>query len=242
LGKNSCTENRGEVQFLRVLRQDTLRSLIWEVVHSTIASAAKKRFLFFAPYLPFQRYLGCYQEAFEVGVVLGYAFRNRLAVFAKLFSEPGHEQEVVTFMQELGERRLREVGEARGFFDLATLAEEHRIKANWQESGITEAEIGRLEKYHKMSAKKASGNLYVAVNTGIGFGSAFPELTEKLWKVRHERAIDRDEWAKWRKMGYGDEPPEPVPLAKRQEDLLTLVELFVSKACPELLPQFRIQS
>ena len=112
-----------------------MRSLIDEIAHSIIAPAAKRRF-FSAPYLPFRRYLGCYEEAFEIGVVLGYAFRDRLTTFAKLFSEPGRELELITFMQELAQQRLAEVGEAKTFFQLAMFAEEARIRADWQESGL----------------------------------------------------------------------------------------------------------
>jgi hypothetical protein len=220
-----------------------LRSLIDEVAHAIITPAAKKR-LFSAPYLPFQRYLGCYQEAFETGVVLGYAFRDRLATFAKLFSEPGREQELVTFMQELAGQYLAQIGEPKDFFDLAMWYEESRIKTRWNASGITEAQIEYLAKHQKMTLEQVFKNLHVAVSTGIGLGSAFPELTEQLWKVVYERSIDRDKWQEWRKAGLdiGDELPEPIPLAKRQEQLLSLVELFVSKFRPELLPQFRLET
>jgi len=236
-----------------------LGSLIVEVAHSIIAPAAKRRFFFFAPNIPFQRYLGCYQEAFETGVVLGYAFRNRLTTFAKLFGEPGHEQEVVTEMQELAQQRLTEVGEAKDFFDLGMCAEEGRMKAYWQERGIYEANIEFAAKHYKVPLKLAVWNLCSAVSVGIGMGSAFPELTEKLWKAEHEHPLGRDKWAKQRadpryrgERTFGaltpeqvqefqrDKPPESVTLAKRQEQLLSQVELFVSKTRPELLPQFRM--
>lgn len=217
-----------------------MRSLIWEMVRSIIASEAKKRFFLFAPYLPFQRYLGCYQEAFEAGVVLGYTFRNRLALFAKLFTEPGHEQEVTESIQEIARERLAEAG-AKDFFDLAEFAEEARIETLWLESGIYKANIEFAKKRYKMPLNEAAEGLYVAISTGIGFGSGFPELTEQLFKVRDERPIDREEWAKWRKVGVvaGDEPPEPLTLGRRQAYVLSLVELFVSKARPELLSQFK---
>ena len=109
-----------------------------------------------------------------------------------------------------------------------------------------------------MPLKTASGNLYVALSTGIGFGSAFPEQTEKLWKAGHEYVLDRDRWARVRndprylmeetfgpltaeqaKGFQGDKPLKSVTLAKRQEQLLSQVELFVSKMRPELLSLFR---
>jgi len=222
-------------------RRGYVHSLIDEVAGSIMSGALKKR-IFSAPYIPFQRYLGCYQEAFEAGVVLGYAFRDRLTTLAKLFSQPGREEELVRAMQELAQRKLTGIGKAENFLELAMFAEEHRVEANWLGSGIDEAQIEFLKKHLKMLPQQAFKNLHGAVSVGIGFGSAFAELTERLWKAVYERPIDRNEWQKWRNAGLdiGDELPEPLPLAKRQEQLLSLVELFVSKARPELLPQFRM--
>ena len=219
-----------------------MRSLIDEVARSIVAPAAKKR-LFIPPHLPFVSYLGCYEVAFETGVVLGYSFRDRLATFAELFSQPGREQELVTFLQELAAQHLTEVGEPKGFIDLALRHEESRIKAKWRESGINEAQIDYLTKHHRMPLEQALKNAGVAVSTGIGLGSAFPEMTERLWKVVYESPMNRDEWQRWRKAGLdvGDEVPEPLPLARRQEQLLLMVESFVSVTRPELLPQFKSQ-
>src|ERR1039457_2010356 len=89
-------------------------SLIDEVTDSVVAPAVKKRFLS-APYVPIRRYLGCYQVAFENGVVLGYAFGDRLTTFARLFSQPGREQELTTFMQGLAETMLAKCREAETF-------------------------------------------------------------------------------------------------------------------------------
>lgn len=220
-----------------------VRSLISEITYSVAVPASKRRFFFFAPYLPFQRYLGCYQEAFEIGVVLGYAFRDRLLTFAKLFAECGREEELITFMQQLAHERLAEVGKAANFFEMGWFAEEDRINVNWRDSGIAEADMEHLKKHHEVPLEQALNNLHVAVSTGIGLGSAFPELTERLWKVEHESPMDRDKWEKARSAGLSlpDEPEEPVTLARRQQQLLAQVELFVSRARPELLREFSTQ-
>jgi hypothetical protein len=235
-----------------------LRSLISEIAHSIAAPAVTKRFLFFAPGIPFQRYLGCYQEAFEIGVVLGYTFRNKLLTFAKLFAEANHEQELITFMQELARQRLSETQEPETFFQLGMLPEESRIKTNWRKSGTDGVSIDFLQKRHRLPLAQACKNLYVSVSAGIGFGSAFPELTERMWKVEHEYPMSREGWEKRRSDGayrmeemFGRltaeqvkdfqtaEPPESVTLAKRQGQLLSQVESFISGARPELLHEFK---
>jgi hypothetical protein len=41
-------------------------------------------------------------------------------------------------------------------------AEESRIRANWQDSGITDAQIEYLTKHQKMPLEQVFKNLYVA--------------------------------------------------------------------------------
>jgi hypothetical protein len=218
-----------------------VRTLIDEFVTSIIAPALKKR-VFAASYIPFRRYLGCYQVAFETGAVLGYTFRDRLSTFAKLFCVPGREEELSMAMQELARQKISKVGETENFLGLAMFAEEARITANWRESGITEKQIDHLSQRLKMTLEQAFKNLSGAVSTGIGFGSAFPELTERLWKAGYERELMPDEWREYQRIGVvsGDDIPEPLPLIKRQGQLLSLVELFVSKTRPELLSEFQV--
>ena len=220
--------------------------------------AVTKRFWFFALGIPFTRYLGCYQEAFEVGVVLGYTFRDRLTTFAKLFAEPDHEQQLITVMQELARQRFSETKKPETFSRLGMLAEEIRIKSNWQRSGTDGVPVEFLQKHYRVPLRQASQNLYVSVSTGIGFGSAFPQPTEQMWKVEHEYPMSREEWAKRRteptyrmeetfgrltseqvKDFHATEPPESITLAKRQGQLLSEVESFISGARPELLHEFK---
>lgn len=91
-----------------------------------------------------------------------------------------------------------------------------------------------------MTVEQVFGNLRVAVITGIGFGSAYPELTEQLWSAAYERPVDDSVLSEALKAGLdlGGQRPEPIPLAKREEQLMLLVKLFVSESRPELLSQF----
>jgi len=218
-----------------------VRTLIDEFATSIIAPALKKR-LFSTPYIPFPRYLGCYQVAFETGSVLGHAFRDKLATFVRLFCEPGREEELIIAMQELAQQKIARVGESKNFAAFAMFDEEKRIMANWSESGITETqrehEAGRL----KITLGQAYKNICGAVSTGIGFGSAFPELTEQLWKAAYEREFTRDEWQEYRRIGVvsGEQIPKPLLLETRSEQLLSLVNLFVSTSRPELLSKFQV--
>ena len=219
------------------------RSLLNHIVNSIIAPAARKK-LFRAPYIPFRRYLGCYQEAFEIGAVLGYAYRKKIVTFAKLFSQPGREAGFVSAIQQLARERLAtQLIEPESFIHLAMFAEETRIKANWQASGITESQIRILEDSFKIPVvETALVNLNGAVSVGIGLGSAFPELTEKLWKNEHKRPVSRERWHSAKASGIvtEDEPTDAVSLPERQEELVKQVEQFISIARPDLLPTLQI--
>lgn len=62
--------------------------LLAHIAHSIVVPALKKRF-FRPSYLQFHTYLLVYQEAFEIGAVLGYAYRERIRIFARLLCAPG---------------------------------------------------------------------------------------------------------------------------------------------------------
>lgn len=220
---------------------DMKLSLVDELARTILTPALKKR-LFSEPYIPFRRYLGCYQMAFETGVVLGHKFRDAMPNFARLFSTPGREEELIGAIKELARDKLREAQDADSFIGLAMYAEENRIKAGWQQSGATEAQIEYTVKTLKMKPEQAYKNLWGAVSSGIGFGSAFPELTERLWKAAYEQEIPSAKWEDMRRLGVvsGKEIPGPYTLARREQELLSLVELYVSTSRPELLPDFKL--
>ena len=108
---------------------------------------------------------------------------------------------------------------------------------------VTEAQAQYFAEHLKMPLEQGFKNLHVAVTTGIGLGSAFPGLAERLWEVGYERSVDSDARARWRRAGLdvGHEPPDPVTLAKRQEQLLLLVQSFASRERPELLNHFSVR-
>lgn len=214
-------------------------SLVDELARTILTPALKKR-LFSEPYVPFRRYLGCYQIAFETGVVLGHMFRDRMPSFARLFSMPRREEELIGAIQELARDKLAEAQDTGSFIGLAMYAEENRIKAGWQESGATEAVIEYNVKTLKMKPEQAYKNLWTALSTGIGFGSAFPELAEKLWAGAYEQPIPSDKWKEMRRLGVvsGDTIPGPYSLAMREQELQSIVEMYVSTSRPELLSDF----
>jgi hypothetical protein len=210
-----------------------------------VLAPAERRKLWGSPHVRFKRYLGCYQEAFEVGAVLGHAYRNTIFAFAKLLSEPGHEAEFISFIQQLARERLAGQSEPKSFFDLAMNVEEKRVKGNWLESGITESQVHVLEEHQKIPSSTALKNLIVAISTGIGLGSAFPELTERLWNDEHCFPVSSERWRAAKAAGIisanePNEPPTGVSLTERQSGIVNQLEKFVSAVRPELLPALAV--
>ena len=166
-----------------------------------------------------------------------------MATFARLLCHPDREGSFILLIQELARTRLTtQSGKPQSFFHLGMFAEEERVKSEWRASGITEPEVCHLQEHAKFSAKIALANLSVAVHTGVGLGSAFPELTEELWKAEHEHEVSREKWHHMRTLGVvnTDQPTEPVTLARRQEELLAKVGLFVSMRRPDLIAEFGV--
>ncbi len=225
-------------------------SLMDHIVGSLTEPAVKRRF-FGRPYLRFRRYLGCYLEAFEFGVVLGYAFRDKLTSFAKLLSQPAHGEEFSAELMPLIQRNARALvagqgGEPQSFVHLSMLAEEERIKAAWREHGVGQAQVGFMEKHYEIPVEIAYRNLAGAVTAGLGFGSVFPELAERLWKAEHEYPVSREEWSAAKKLGIvasdSEEPPPSITLARRQEEILAQLASFVMTTRPELMSELGIRA
>ena len=88
---------------------------------------------------------------------------------------------------------------------------------------------------HKVSLDIAWPNIQNYGVGGIGFGSSFPELTEKMYRNATE-SIDTDKWVEARKSGM-DIPKEPdiVTLEEREESILGIVAAYTLKYYPELV-------
>jgi hypothetical protein len=70
---------------------------------------------------------------------------------------------------------------------------------------------------------------------GIGFGSSFPELTERMYRNSYEH-IDTDLWSEARTHGLAiPEKPEIVSLEEREATVLQMVAAYASEYYPELV-------
>jgi len=223
--------------------QKPVASLLAHIAHSIVTPALKKRF-FRPAYVQFPTYLLIYQQAFEIGVVLGHAYREKITTFAKLLCAPRKETGFVELLQELANNRLvgvktRKLLSTWGWHGKMTgleVLEEHLERRNQRSLFLASPSKCLPKRHGTMSA--------VALHTGVGFGSRFPEQTEKLWKNEHEYSLspERLDAAKARGViGAVEVMEKDVTLAEKQWELVAKVEAFVSDHHPELLPALRLR-
>lgn len=212
-----------------------------------IVAAAIKRKWFSKPVLPFRRYLVRYQEAFEMGIGIGYAYRHNLVWVVQFFCEKGREIELTQAMRKIAQRQLSELPNAATLFDLGVSYEEYRYriavssKMRLKTSSYLSAEgwdkwMDRLE----VPFDKASVDIQTAMSYGIALGGAFPEKAEQLWSHQHRRLSDKEKEDLRRMRGYGlDIPAEmPTPLSFQQfsEQMHSFMETYVAENHPDILP------
>jgi hypothetical protein len=219
-----------------------MKSLPAEIVKIVLTPVVQKKF-FSKPMIPIQRYLGCYQQTFEFGAVLGHAFRDNFPWLIQLFSEPGREHELAKAFNQLAAEDLAAVGDPVSFFRLAMEQEESRIRKFWKDSGQTQAQIESLFQKWEMEPQEAFQVLGRVFNRGVAYGGTYPELVEQLWRNAYERPPDPRMVELLRKAGANlpSGKWEPLTLASQEEMLLSIVRAFLANTNPELASQLNAQ-
>ncbi|HZL50547.1 MAG TPA: hypothetical protein VFC37_06315 [Terracidiphilus sp.] len=223
-----------------------MQTLLESLTYRVIGPAIKKKW-FSEPIVPFRRYLGVYEEAFEMGVALGYAHRDKLPWLAQLFSDKGREQELVNALSELVQQRLSELPSANSLFTLGMFAEEDRIKADFRARSIpgtgafslSEDDIEGMVNKLDIPVAVAFGNLQTVMSVGIGLGGAFPNKAEEFWTYQYERPITEYRILKLRAAGLNlpATMPKSISLTQYGEQIRLVVDAFISKNRPDLVAQ-----
>ncbi len=207
--------------------------------------------------LPFD-YLGAATFQYESGAIIGRARRNKLNILEKmLVTSNATEGKVIQAVQAdakklLNDYRGKKGEEPRIFMvlitSIMTAAELDFLKIFDPDTtaghqlfeAITSGDKKTLKVYKemvkkKMPLEKVLDNLVWFGMEGIGFGSIFPELTEKMYRNAYEN-IDMDEWSFARAHGL-DIPQKPNMLSLEEREQLALQTLaaYTAEFYPELL-------
>jgi hypothetical protein len=213
-----------------------------------VTKVAKTR-VFGGPYIRFYDLFEVLSYLYMTGAVLGCARRSKLRILAKMLSVPGNEKEFMNWLQEQAKERLEkfrnELGKEPDRFDEFILFRELEgaIGLNMEDwfKAFTEGDtkIMRVAD-EKVPLDKAEPVIKKFQLEGIGFGSSFPELTEKMYRNTFEN-IDTDTWADARAHGLAiSEKPTMLSLEEQEEIVLQMVASYTLEYYPELLDSLNL--
>jgi hypothetical protein len=209
-----------------------------------------KKQVFGGRYLRLWDFFATLSFQYESGAILGRAKRNKISTLENLLVVPGVEiSKSVKLMQDQAKERLEKFRNELGkepdtFNEFIFNREFDRLLG--EAFGLTLDELFILsveEKKdtvvkvsdHKISLDIATHQARIFGLEGIGFGSSFPELTEKMYKNAYEN-INTDEWSVVRNMGVDiPEIPDIVTLKEREDGVLGTLAGYAYEFYPELL-------
>ncbi len=194
---------------------------------------------------------------YENCALLGRARCDKLNVLVKTLVPENKVDDFIKFLQDVSSNHLNEFRNETGedpksFYHFIATKELDRVLVS--AFGIHPVELillavrsrkikeaGKLIKEakklfdQKVPFETAMNQARIFGWEGIGFGSFFPELTERMYKNAFEN-VDMDMWANARKMGVDiPEKPDYIPLEEREELILTATASYVAELYPELL-------
>jgi hypothetical protein len=196
-----------------------------------VTKVAKTR-LFGGPYVHFGGFLMVCSYLYENGAILGRAKRDKLTELAKMFSIPGTEVENINSLQEQAKTRLKKFGgEPSSFYIFFISGELEKLGLSLS----SDLKVLKKAFKEKWSLKTTEPFIKIFGLEGIGFGSSFPELTEKMYRNSYEN-IDMDVWTKHRAHGLAiPEKPTIISLEEQEKTVLQMVAAYASEYYPELL-------
>jgi hypothetical protein len=202
-----------------------------------IITPVTRKALFSDDYVFFGEYMPCAQFLYETGAILGYTFHDRLIVFVELFTEPGHQSHAVEHIATLATSRLAgRSEEPEDFVDLFFKPEAERLMTILRSHGLTNysewLDFPKAAK-QKMPIKDIFPTLQATAWEGVGLGSRYPELTERL--LLHTEDIEVWHDAHAHGLDIPASPPTPKTIRERQTEAIAMIKPYIEKARPDLL-------
>lgn len=189
--------------------------------------------LFGGPYMRFSNFLQVSSFLYESGALLGRAKHDKLMILEKMLARPPKQGDFIRHVQQQAEERLRKFGEEpTSFFMFFLSTELEKLGLS-----LTGSSMKTLKKAfdEKWPLEKIEPFIKIWGLEGIGFGSYFPELTEKMYRNFHEN-IDMDKWSEWRAYGLAiSERPTIITLEEQEQAVLEMVADYASQYYPELI-------
>lgn len=202
-----------------------------------------KKGVFGGPYLHFADLVNVSGFLYQSGALLARAKLDRLATLAELFAKPGSENDAINWAQTTAKARLNDYIDSfeeqpNSFTTMVYYTEYKKVGILIPLIGMANinTRTNQIKKvaFTKMPLKGVGPQIKKSMLEGIGFGSSFPELTEKMYRSNEE--IDLDEWSQARKFGLNiPEKPEIITLEEQEEILLSMVAAYTQEYFPHLV-------
>lgn len=187
--------------------------------------------LFGEPSIKFNKFLLVSNYLYEVGAIIGKLYSNKLLIFWQMFNvESGKEKESIHEVQDDARKRLDSYGkEPDSFFNLFWTTELSKIGLNLEFSPkLTKA----LDE--KMPVEQAEPLVKIWGTEGIGFGSKYPDLTERMLKNQYD--ADRSKTrAEMRKYGIDIQAQSSTSSKERISEVKDQLKAYVSEYFPDLM-------
>lgn len=211
-------------------------ALLAYLAHNSASLITRKSWLS-GEYVLFGDYMPCSLFLYETSAALGYKFRDRIITFVTLFCESGSVSDLAEHLGNPAAAKLAQLErEPENFMDFYFIPEATRLIRIMRDAGLTTisdwTDFPKLAK-QKLRVSNIFSQLQLTAAEGVGLGSQFPALTEKLFA--HE--VDSRLWQELRSHGLDipAPPPKSKSMQEREADAAALIKPYVSMARPDLL-------
>jgi hypothetical protein len=218
---------------------------------------AVKKQLLGGRYLRIFDYFAMLGFQYETCALLGRARCDKLNVLVRMLArEENKADEFKKLLQDAASDRLskfrNETGEdPKSFYHLISIKEYDSVLVSAFGLPLDELILSATRSRKIKEAKKLFDRkvpLEVATDKariygleGIGFGSSFPELTERMYKNAYEN-VDMNMWAEARETGVDiPEKPDFIPLEEREKSILATTAIYAAEFYPELLDPLNLR-
>jgi len=168
---------------------------------------------------------------FQKGAILGRARRRSLEAVVALIGERGcPTREVAQAIKQSAQERVR-----RASSKDALTFREFWFQTEYPNIAFGDPEVLRYLARRKVRLAEALTQAPIWAADGVGFGAAFPEVTESMW--RHSYEVVRPEaWDHAGKAGVElPDGPTTLPLEEMERQVLDEVRVFAEENRPEIL-------
>lgn len=214
-----------------------------EYFKTNLVQQVVEKGFFGGPFLRFYNYLNVSMHLYQSGALLGRAKIDQMPILAQMYCVPGSEHNSINMVQGSARERL---GEYQRTFGEEPISLDTFISATeYQRIGLT-MPIGRRSNStnsRKEIAKVRDGKLRLKdidmtmqfqLLEGIGFGSLFPDLTERMYRQANDY-VDVNEWELAQKrLGITASLPV-ITLEDEEQSVLGLVAAYANVYFPKLI-------